>query len=138
MQSVLILNVDNSSISKIYMEQLLLHLLGDYVTQNEWQAVNKTKNTSLGYVACLVHATLYSLPFLFLGSMSAFSVIYISHFFIDKYRLATYVVAIKNWNFSEKNFGFSESTPPWMSFWLLIIVDNILHLLINHFSLLYL
>lgn len=29
------------------------------------------------------------------------------------------------------NFGFPADTPPWMAFWLMVIVDNTMHILIN-------
>lgn len=75
------------------MTQLILHLLGDYVTQSDWMAQNKTKCSK----AAAAHAIVYSLPFLLLQpSLAAFSVILITHFFIDRFRLARYVVWLKN------------------------------------------
>ncbi len=120
------------------MEQFLLHTIGDYITQNNWMALNKTKNTLKGYLACFIHATLYSLPFLLIGSFNAFLVIYITHFFIDKYRLAVYWTKFVNWNWKSKTFGYTEDTPIWLYSWLLYIVDNIFHLSINYLSLKYL
>lgn len=80
--------------------QLLFHLLGDYLYQSHWMAVNKTKQ----WWPALVHAFLYSLPFLIAASpwlhyisIHAWQVIFLSHFFIDRYRLARYVVWAKNW-----------------------------------------
>ena len=43
------------------MNQLILHLIGDYVTQSDWMAQNKTKSTW----AALCHATVYGAPFSF-------------------------------------------------------------------------
>jgi len=74
------------------MTQLILHLLGDYVTQSDWMAQNKTKST----YAALLHATTYSIPFALIASLNALLVIWITHFFIDRYRLARYVVYAKN------------------------------------------
>lgn len=80
------------------MEQLILHLIGDYLTQSDWMAQNKTKDDR----AAITHALLYSLPFLLLTGVSqhgtaAWVTIFITHFFIDRYRLARYVVWAKNW-----------------------------------------
>ncbi len=80
------------------MEQLILHLIGDYLTQSDWMAQNKTKAF---WPACC-HAIFYSLPFGLLAIYSprpvlAMDVIFVTHFFIDRYRLARYVVWIKNW-----------------------------------------
>src|SRR5688572_29253380 len=75
------------------MIQLLLHLLGDYVLQSHWMAQNKGKCS----YAAAAHAITYSLPFLLLRpSWLAFAVILITHFLIDRYRLARSVVWFKN------------------------------------------
>lgn len=68
------------------MEQLILHLVGDYCTQNHWMANRKTQST----FACLVHVLLYTLPFWLLlePSMEALAVIAGTHFVIDRWRLA--------------------------------------------------
>jgi hypothetical protein len=74
--------------------QLLAHLWGDYILQSDWMAQNKTKS----HFAASVHANVYSLPFLlFAPSWKALMVISLSHYLIDRYRLARYVVWAKNW-----------------------------------------
>lgn len=118
------------------MEQLLLHMIGDYVTQNGWMANNKTKNTPMGYLACLVHCLLYSLPFLFIASFNAWLVIFLTHYLIDKFRLAKYFIQFREWHF--KDNGYSAETPPYVSIWLLFITDNIFHVIINYLSIKYL
>lgn len=74
------------------MEQLILHLAGDYVTQSDWMAQNKTK----AHWPAFCHALVYSLPFLWLGSAAAMLVILATHFTIDRWRLARFVVYAKN------------------------------------------
>jgi len=74
------------------MIQLILHLAGDYIFQSDWMAQNKTKSSW----AALCHATVYSLPFLFIGSLEAVFVIWSTHFFIDRFRLARYVCWAKD------------------------------------------
>ena len=75
------------------MEQLLLHLIGDYITQTDWMARTKVR----AIFAALTHAIVYSLPFLLLSpSLTAIAVIAVSHFLIDRFRLARYVVFAKN------------------------------------------
>ena len=106
---------------------LLLHLIGDYLTQNDWMATGKTK----AHFPALVHATIYSIPFLLICPSPWWLVIYISHFLIDRYRLAVYWIKLVNWNWSSQNFGFGEEKPAWMAVWLMIIVDNTFHVLIN-------
>jgi len=118
------------------MIQLLLHLLGDFITQNNWMAENKAKMTFKGFLACLTHCIVYSLPFAFIASPAALSVIFGTHFLIDKFRLAVYVCRIKNWCFTET--GYSETLPAWLSTILIMIVDNIMHITINYLALRYL
>lgn len=121
------------------MEQILLHLVGDYLTQTNWMATEKTKRS----LAAALHAIVYSLPFLLLSpSVAAFAVIVLTHFLIDRYRLARYVVFAKNWITSPsmrwadcEATGYHKDTPPWLAFWLLIIADNTLHLCINYAAL---
>ena len=56
---------------------------------------------------------------------------------MDKFRLAKYICQVKNLEFKGIN-GFGDTTPIWLSTWLLIIVDNILHITINYLSIKYL
>lgn len=74
------------------MIQLILHLVGDYLTQSDWMANNKRKRT----VAAFCHALVYSLPFLLIGSIPAVAVIFSTHLLIDRFGLARYVVWFKN------------------------------------------
>lgn len=121
------------------MLQLLLHLIGDYITQTDWMAKNKTKS----HVAAAAHAVVYSLPFLLLSpSWLAFAVILGSHFLIDRYRLARVVVFAKNWTTNRSltwadcsGTGYHKDDPAWLAVWLLIVADNTLHLAINYVAL---
>lgn len=125
------------------MEQLLLHLLGDYITQTDWMAKNKRED----WRVALIHATVYTVPFIFVfnASFMALTVILWSHALIDHFALARYVIFAKNWVTNPKlkwndcnKTGYPESVPAWMSVWLLIIADNTMHLGINYLSLRYL
>jgi hypothetical protein len=121
------------------MEQLLLHLIGDYLIQTDWMATNKTSNIRVA----AIHVTVYTLPFLLLSpSMLALAVIFVTHVMIDRYRLARYVIYAKNkvtepglqWVDACKT-GFHKDMPQWLAVWLLIIVDNTMHLTINYAAL---
>lgn len=124
------------------MEQLLLHLIGDYIFQTGWMAENKVKR----FLPATVHAIVYSLLFLLLRpSLLAFATILVTHFFIDRYRLARYVVFAKNWltdwelKWADcKDTGYYKALPTWLATWLLIICDNTMHLTINYLALKYL
>lgn len=78
----------------ITADQLLAHLVGDYLLQSDWMATEKTKRLSVA----LVHGLAYSLPFLALNpSFAAWATIALSHALIDRYRVARYLVWAKEW-----------------------------------------
>lgn len=117
---------------------LVAHLAGDYLLQSHWMAVEKTKR----WWPAAVHAVTYGLPFVFLvPSVWAWLVIVGTHAAIDRYRLARYLVLVKNQlapaghrprqQDCDPATGFPAATPVWLSTWLLIIADNTLHVMIN-------
>jgi len=110
-------------------DQIVAHLVGDYILQSHWMATEKTKKN----LAAAVHAITYTLPFLLITlDPIALLVISVSHFFIDRYRLARFVVWVKNGMRGPITAtGYSDDLPAWLSVWLLIISDNTLHILIN-------
>lgn len=125
----------------ITADQLVAHAVGDYLLQSDWMANEKTKKSA----AALAHVVTYSLPFVLLGaSWEALAVIAGSHFVIDRWRLARYVVWVKNWLGPNRPWsecaatGYPDDRPPWLSVWLMIIADNVLHVLCNGLALAYL
>lgn len=146
----------------ITADQLVCHAIGDYILQSDWMATEKTKRS----IAALVHVVTYGLPFLFLRpSIAAMAVIVGTHFVIDRWRLARYVVWAKNfiaprgwddncydwngqeqkkyprrnWRWSEcEQTGYPPNRPAWLAVWLLIIADNLCHVVINGLALRYL
>lgn len=125
----------------ITADQLVLHAIGDYLLQSDWMANNKTKHSG----AAFAHALVYSLPFLLLTTMAVpWLVILGTHFLIDRFRLARYVVWAKNWLGPNRPWsecvatGYPADRPAWLAVWLLIIADNVLHVIINGLALRYL
>ncbi len=119
----------------ITADQLLLHAVGDDIVQADWMAQTKTKRS----LAAIVHVVTYTLPFLLITqSWAALAVICGSHFVIDRWRLARYVIWARNrlwarqppWKDCQK-FGTPPTTPDWLAGWLMIFTDNIMHVLIN-------
>lgn len=102
-------------------------------------AVRKTKS----WIWALFHALVYSLPFLLvIKHWEAWAVIFGTHAVIDRYRIAQYVCRFKNLFWfgpgfpeSETETGFAKATPEYVRFWLVVIIDNTLHLIINHLAL---
>jgi len=125
-------------------DQLVAHAVGDYILQSDWMADNKTKQ----HFAAAAHAVTYTLPFLFITqSPAALAAICGTHFVIDRWRLARFVVWLKNgpiyrywsepfrcWSWELRPLtttGYPDSKPPFLAVWLLIIADNILHVICN-------
>jgi len=136
----------------ITSDQLLAHACGDYLLQSHWMATEKTKRS----FAAAGHALFYGAPFFFLhASVAAWAVIVGTHFVIDRWRVARLLVWAKNialcppmaedargadslaWH-NCSTTGYPSSTPPWLAVWLLIIADNVMHVLINGLALRYL
>lgn len=123
---------------------VLLHFVGDYLIQTDWMAQTKT----LRWLPAVVHGVTYGVPFMFVTmSLPALFVIVVTHIVIDHYRLARHVIWAKNqlspkewrYSWSEGNVtGYRKDVPIWLSTWLLIIVDNVMHITINTLAILFL
>lgn len=117
-------------------------------------ALHKTKS----WRTTAAHVFAYALPFLALTtSWKALLVIAGSHAIIDHYRLARHVGWVKNWLAprwmedpeTKKKVanlpwracaatGYPPDKPAWMAVWLMIIVDQLMHVLCNGLALKYL
>ena len=124
----------NKERALITADQLILHAIGDYILQSDWMAEWKTKR----WHAAIIHAFMYSLPFILLQpSVAAWLCIFLTHAAIDRYRLARYVVWAKNWMGPNLPWseccatGYPKERPAWMTVWLMIAADNIIHVCIN-------
>ena len=124
------------------MEQLILHLIGDYILQTDKMANKKVIDN---YWA-IIHGVLYTIPFILLTrSIYALSVICITHILIDRFRLVRYLIFIKNkitdfkleWN-KCKTTGYPLELPSWLAFYLMLTIDATCHLTINYLSIKYL
>lgn len=132
---------------------MLAHLVGDYLLQSQWMADQKVKR----WWPALVHGAFYTVPFLWITlDWRALAVIGLTHVVIDRFRLAKRITWLKNWIAplrvwrsdelgvrwewssanarwadAKKNAGAPPETPAYISFWVMVIVDNTIHLLIN-------
>lgn len=118
-------------------EVLVAHGVGDYLLQSHWMATEKTKR----WLPAVLHAVTYALPFLLLThSPPALLVIAGTHAVIDRYRLARHLIWAKNqlaprshrptWGDASAT-GYPSATPAWLAVWLMILADNLVHILIN-------
>lgn len=112
----------------------MAHMVGDYIIQSDWMAQEKTRR----WWPAIAHGVTYTLPFVLVTqSPAALVVIAGTHVVIDRYRLARHVVWFKN-QFAPFAFrpghtatGHGDDRPAWLSTWLLIIADNVIHMVIN-------
>lgn len=131
----------------ITADQLLLHAIGDYVLQSDWMASKKSLPTMEGYAAITAHAAWYTFPFIFLtNSAWALGFIFGTHWLIDHFKLARYIVWVKNfigppgsnYPWAECNAtGYHKDRPPFMAVWLYIFCDNTMHVICNGIALKY-
>jgi hypothetical protein len=116
---------------------LLAHLAGDYLLQPHWMSQEKTTRWSVA----ATHGVIYGVAHLLVTrSLWRLAVIAGTHAVIDRYRLAKHISWAKNqigparirqpWQECEAT-GYPPETPPWLAVWLMIIVDNTMHLFIN-------
>jgi hypothetical protein len=62
----------------IFLALLVLHFVGDFLLQNDWMALNKSK----AWTPLLLHVSVYSICFGFFG-MSFLLVTFFSHLLVD-------------------------------------------------------
>ena len=105
------------------MVQLICHLIGDYLLQNDWMAQNKKKKWSNGFAACLIHCVLYIIPFAFICSIIQCFALFLTHFFIDRFYFVRWFM---------NHAGQKEFSKPPFAPWSIIVVDNTFHLVTNY------
>lgn len=110
-------------------DQIIAHLVGDYLLQSHWMATKKTSSS----LAAALHAITYTLPFMLITqNVIALLLICGTHFAIDRWRLARFVVWFKNGPWKPLTAtGYQDDVPAWLAVWLLIFADNTLHMIIN-------
>jgi hypothetical protein len=94
------------------------------------------------WLPAALHAATYTLCFLPLTrDPRRLAVIGGTHYLIDRYRLARHLIWAKN-QLAPKDqrpahtpTGFAADKPEWLAFWLMIIFDNSVHLVLNRLAL---
>lgn len=105
------------------MIQLILHLTGDYLLQNDWMARNKKVAGLYGFAVCFSHCLLYSLPFFLITGLWQVMLIFLTHFIIDRWQFVSWYMD----TIGQKQFK-QPPTGPWSIF----VVDNTFHLICNY------
>lgn len=141
---------------------LLAHLLGDYVFQSDWMATEKLSR----WWPAIVHGLTYTVPYVLLavllGGISVWALVVIggTHIVIDRYRLAKYLVWLKNQVGARREYawftpyrkgprvdpmawpptstGYPANVPVGLATALMIVADNTIHLVINWAAVLWL
>lgn len=79
-------------INDFFAQLVIGHLIGDYVLQNKWMALNKSKNSEICWLHCMIYATVVSATTW--HAFGGVNVIYwwqfvcYSHFIVDRFSLA--------------------------------------------------
>lgn len=99
------------------MHWIYAHLLGDYILQNDWMALNKKKSS----IHCLIHVLFYMVPFLLCGFMPwQLLLIAVQHYAVDR---SNFIMWFMKWK-GQETFATGPCSP-----WSLIVMDNISHIL---------
>jgi hypothetical protein len=99
------------------MHWIFAHLIGDYVLQNDWMALNKKQKV----VPALVHVLTYCIPFLFCGlDWWQIFLIGAQHYIQDATNFVIWFMKIKG----SGKFAAGPCAP-----WSIIVTDNVLHIL---------
>lgn len=83
----------------LFVSMMLGHFVGDYLFQNQWMALTKSKPGRYGDLACTVHVLLYTVAIgIFSGVWSFWflAAVFIPHWVIDRWSLANVLLKWKN------------------------------------------
>jgi len=138
---------------------LLCHFVGDFWLQTDWMTMNKSKSS----LHCFVHCLIYTACFLILTtSWKALLFIFVTHFILDRWHgIIKRMIWVKNhfptfqyppfaycnttgyyddspYNTMQrgKEMGFGKPRHFFITIWIYIISDNVLHLTCNLLALL--
>lgn len=104
------------------MNWLIGHLVGDYLAQNDWMALNKKKNSW----ACAAHVAAYTFIVLLFTWWPWWTYLIIAgtHFLQDRTQFIPWLM---------KKLKQEQFAKPPLAPWSVIVVDNILHLVVLFF-----
>ena len=126
-------------------EMLLGHLVGDYLLQNNWMALSKSKHSGLGFFTCVVHCVLYTIAvctIMWVWDINWVIAVFLSHFVIDKYGIPEMYLKFINGRSLQSfldNPENKEYTPyiglrSGFYIFVYVVVDNTMHLLLMYYA----
>lgn len=97
------------------------HLVGDYLLQNDWMALNKKTSGGVGDNACCVHCVIWTLSVCYFAGwgFGAAVLLFLCHYAQDRTQIVL-------WWMTRVNRQQKFTEPP-MAPWSLIVVDNVWH-----------
>lgn len=109
------------------MNYIIGHLVGDYLLQNDWMALNKKRDDILGWTSCSVHCLIWTLAVLTCCDwwrIDIFIYVFLSHFLLDKtYLIVWYMKKIGSFS---RIINDNKNPNQLLAY---IAVDNSAHLL---------
>lgn len=84
------------------IQMVIAHMVGDWVLQPRYMAIEKGKNTLSGYLYCLLHVAVYTWCYIIFvpnQSIQFYLSIAIPHFIIDKWSLMSHWQKFKDGQF---------------------------------------
>lgn len=110
------------------------HLVGDYLLQNRWMALNKGKNTLFSHAVCTLHCLIYTVAVALFTCWDPLwlALVFTTHFVIDKFSLGEMWLRSINGHSFHRFFQETKEVNPESAVSALVytVVDNTLHLLI--------
>jgi hypothetical protein len=103
------------------------HLVGDYLLQNDWMALNKKKPGSLGTKTCAVHSFIWAQSVVIFAGWGwpwgnpspAIAILFVLHYIQDRTNIITRWMDF----IGQKQFRTGPCAP-----WSSIVVDNVWHI----------
>jgi len=135
-------------VSEFFIQLLFGHLVGDYLLQNKWMALNKSASSLKCLVHCLIYTaavSLFTWPSVHGACWSLF--LLLSHYPIDRYNIADkWLQLINGRSLTDFIKNGTQNIPDDMPFFAYLslrggftalvyaVVDNTLHLLIMYYG----
>jgi hypothetical protein len=109
------------------MDWFIGHIIGDYLLQTDWMAMNKKKKGLSGLIPCFVHCLLYTIAVViatgWYDNVLKVILVFLSHIILDRTYLAVKYMTLLG---SFKRIISDKDNPH--ALWCYLIIDNTWHL----------